>query len=148
MTTNTTNSQVASIADDREFNRLLNIWMKHEDKTNADLISGHIKWTDFTCYIDAKLAESNVLADKAIADVASLYDQLRQKDNAWDAMRERAEQAESRLAEIQRGVEGLRTYFIAAYNHPAYDPKFVALQDVLAILAPQGQASDTSGLPG
>lgn len=58
----------------------------------------------------------------------------------WIDWQARAKQAESHLAEIQRGVEKLQGYDKARI--------LVAYADVLALLQPQGHASGTSGLPG
>lgn len=55
-------------------------------------------------------------------------------------MQAKAVALSDRLAEIQRGVEKLQGYDKARI--------LVAYADVLALLQPQGQASDTSGLPG
>lgn len=68
------------------------------------------------------------------------------------ALAERATAAESRLAEIQRGMEGAEGYW---RNAPHYDEvgssepqkEFFLADDIRALLQPQGQA-DTSGLPG
>lgn len=60
----------------------------------------------------------------------------------------RAEKAESRLAEIQRGVEGLTRYG-KGWGGTDQDDEgtFIDRAATLALFQPQGQA-DTSGLPG
>lgn len=58
----------------------------------------------------------------------------------------RAEKSESRLAEIQRGVEGLKAWLVNS-GYQGVDIEAVSRDAVLALLQPQGQA-DTSGMPG
>lgn len=130
MTTNTTNSQAASI-DTPEFRELFHVCESYlilhddDDQYRADV-------TALVAYIDTKLAQA--------------------RHEAWcegvniDALREHNAELESRLAEIQRGVEGLSIpYEVSAFR--VAPRKAVWLDEVLALLQPQGQA-DTSGLPG
>ena len=62
------------------------------------------------------------------------------------ALAERAIVAESRVAEIQRGVEGLLQY-IADHDWGGIPEPVTRIDELRALLQPQGQASDTSGLP-
>lgn len=96
-------------------------------------------------YIDAKLAQAREEGAQNKFDEGYAA--------GFNTVKDRMVASESRLAEIQRGVEGLTQYTswdgnlceTQAGNHP--ERVYVNLGKVLALLQPQGQA-DTSGLPG
>lgn len=134
MTTNTTNSQAASI-DTPEFLALMVAWGDCAPGNEAGKL-----YDSIVAHIDAKLAQA--FNDGAIEG--------RIHQRGIDAAR--IEVVESRLAEIQRGVEGLTRYDAAPDRGDGIwsmaKGDYLDREDVLALLAPQGQASDTSGLPG
>lgn len=132
-TTNTP-SQVASIADDNEFHDALMKWLIDGDYSIDDGVLICKGWDALIAHIDAKLAQA--FNDGAIEG--------RIHQRGVDDVR--IQTAESRLAEIQRGVEGLAApYEVSAFR--ANVRKAVWLDEVLALLAPQAQSA-TSGLPG
>lgn len=139
MTTNTTNSQAASIADDQEFFRLRLCWLAAVNEGNEeDADIAHYALCEL---IDAKLAQAR---EEGRLDA---IDQVRH----FKAIHDSAIAAEARLAEIQRGVEGLQRYgFDGTFGGDFGKHSlgcYVKVDAVLALLQPQGQA-DTSGLPG
>lgn len=153
MTTNTTNSQAASIEKDDEFQRLLSA--NESAATDAHICGGDFgtgrkaldAYNELINYIDAKLAQAR--REGWIAMESTACNAEARNADEWKA---RATAAESRLAEIQRGVEEMPR-FAHTYGrqeefklHPT--GSYIRREDVLALLAPQGQASDTSGLPG
>ena len=129
MTTSTTNSQAASI-DTPEFRQLLKDYSFYGIERGTPPLIAHI---------DAKLAQAgDDWRDRANVLEARLGEVMEKRDE----FRERTIAAESRLAEIQRGVENLQVYEM----NDCID--VFEAKDVLALLQPQGEKSDTSGLPG
>jgi hypothetical protein len=102
------------------------------------------KFTRLVAHIDAKIAQTH--REEWMAMESAACNVEAHNADEWKA---RAEKAESRLAEIQRGVEGLTHYTMwdgnlcetQAGNHP--ERVYVNLEKVLALLQPRGQA-DTS----
>lgn len=146
MTTNTTNSQAASI-DTPEFRQRLRSLRNYTIQEAMDT-----ELNEICDDIDAKLAQAgDDWRDRANVLEARLGEVMEKRDE----FRERAIAAESRLAEIQRGVEGLTRWMEtfedglcqAIRNDPPSNDVFVRLTSVLALLQPQGQ-EDTSGLLG
>lgn len=146
MTTNTTNSQAASI-DTPEFRQLLKDYSFYGIERGTPPLIAHI---------DAKLAqarEEGIQFERkrlvqTIGNANDLSSEcLKQRDEA----NARATAAESRLAEIRRGVEGLQRYGFDGTFGGCFGKNslgcYVKANAVLALLQPQGQA-DTSGLPG
>lgn len=128
-TPNTTSIQAASIDTDPYFCKLLSRIAEFGFTGEHDKA--------LIAYIDTKLAQAY---KKGQQDTAG---------PVLNSVFERAEKAEARLAAIQRGVEGLDRYD-QGWDGIMLDPDggFIDRDGVLAILAPQGQASDTSGQPG
>lgn len=155
MTTNTTNSQAASI-DTPDFQALMNKMMgrlRTADLTgyNLDVKAWGDAMNEVVAHIDAKLAqarEEGILFERkrlvqTIGNANDLSSEcLKQRDEA----NARAIAAESRLAEIQRGVEGLLQY-IADHDWGGIPEPVPQIDALRALLQPQGQA-DTSGLSG
>ena len=144
MTTNTTNSQAASIAQDVNFHALVMACAEAEARLAA---------TAKTHHMYATFEEASVARKALIAYVEAKREEARldgYNKGASDVM-VRAIAAESRLAEIQRGVEGLSRYgFDGTFGGDFGwwpDGHYISRTEVLALLQPQGQA-DTSGLPG
>ena len=145
MTTNTTNSQAASFRAEL-LPILRNMYLHFEPDAIDDEICSVLDM------IDAKLAQVEREAYSKGADDVRAHAEV-----IINRTVERAEKSESRLAEIQRGVEGLDRLdlteksiqggwasisFMDLHEHGDY----MRTADVLALLQPQGQA-DTSGLP-
>lgn len=135
MTTNTTNSQAAPEID-VEFVNLMSAYR------HAESAEDHLKARRaLVDYHEAKLAQ---------AREDGFEEGLKAPDSAYLQIVERAKKAESRLAEIQRGVEGLTRYTPGLrWGVTGFEGglSLVSRNEVLALLQPQGQA-DTSGLPG
>lgn len=135
---NTTNSQAASIYT-YEFQQLAaNYGMAWTGTKESE--QRHLK--ALVAHIDAKLAQ---------AREEGFEEGLKAPDTAYLVIAERAKKAESRLAEIQRGVHGLDRYgfdgkFGGDFGGDPLGP-FVKIDEVRALLQPPSQ-SDTNGLPG
>lgn len=149
MTTNITNIQAASIAEDYEFVNLAANYGMAWTHPKPEVEKHHL--AKLASYIDAKLAQARV--DASNLGLEAGRNEYRDFFKYW---KNRAIAAESRLAEIQRGVEGLMRYeFRTGFklDVPAAGMltdvlgKYVMFEAVEALLQPQGQA-DTSGLPG
>lgn len=130
MTTNTTNSQAASIVDDIEFWNLIEAYTAARGPATKENLA-------LCAHIDTKLRNAASMGYlKASEDHKELL----------DGYGDRAEKAESRLAEIQRGVEGLDRYgFDGTFGGDFGwwpDGVYISRTEVLALLAPQGQASE------
>lgn len=131
-------SQAASI-DTPEFDDLLLTYW--ECRNHGESYATNER-AELIAYIDAKLAQTQADADLRYKELAELHERTLDK----------LQESESRLAEIQRGVEGAEGYW---RNAPHYDEvgssepqkEFFLADDIRALLQPQGQA-DTSGLPG
>lgn len=147
MTTNTTNSQAASIRQDQDFRALLGSVEVHSDAvTNEGAAPSTYDQalTNLCAHIDAKLVQAK-LRGMELAN-----EKVFQPD--MDEWKARAEKAESRLAEIQRGASAIPKWKDEVRNkgiHESYEPEFMRreIEALRALLQPQGQA-DTSGLPG
>lgn len=141
LTTNTTNSQAESI-DTPEFHELL--WDYSYSVSDFGASYSKDERAALIAHIDAKLAqaEARATAAESRAEKAEQYTQvaLGIKDSL-----------EARLAEIQRGVEGLQRYGFDGTFSGDFGKNslgcYVKADAVFALLQPQGQA-DTSGLPG
>jgi len=165
MTTNTTNSQAASIWTSSERD-----WPEDFKLENGNYMNicttckqGFMGYKRrFTCKVCAgqgapstprEAARHNVkaltartteLVGEVIAQgMLSVLEECIEMQLTMSELQARAIAAESRLAEIQRDVGRLDQYgFLRHSSGP-----FFRAADVLALLQPQGQA-DTSGLPG
>lgn len=165
MTTNTTNNQAASI-DKPEFIKLL------DDYAHDATMGYEEAYNRILSYIEPKIAQAReeaaldreahlMSSHMELMDAASAKHRIEkaEADAAMWAQRyadavDAGSRAESRLAEIQRGVEGLTRWRITGdyigdpvefITHP--EGELVYLKYILALLQPEGQA-DTSGLPG
>lgn len=163
MATNTTNSQAASIADDQEFFRLRLCWLAAVNEGNEeDADIAHYAMCEL---IDAKLAQAREEGRRYSheTNVTMLNLKLKAEDRAIaaEARAEKAEQyaqvalgikdsLEARLAEMQRGMEGLQRYGFDGTFGGDFGKNslgcYVKADAVIALLQSQGQASDTSGL--
>ncbi len=128
MTTNTTNSQAASIDDAPEFRQLL------RNCLNSTAGDYRHRRDEVVAYIDAKLAQVEREAYSKGADDVQAH-----AEGIINRTVERAEKAESRLAEIQRGVEGLLQY-IADHDWGGIPEPVPQIDALRALLQPQGQA--------
>lgn len=145
MTTDTTNSQAASIDtyDDPRFEKLSTALYRIGFHQAG---SGDAEAKALADYIDAKRAQA--FNDGAIEG--------RIHQRGIDAAR--IDAAESRLAEIQRGVEGMRRFScgeIGGYGfskvmgmQESKDGFYAIYGEIRDILAPHGQASDTVEMKG
>lgn len=148
--TNTTPSQAASIADDDKLHSLIEKFARQSSGCSCVHCDERrmAARREIFAHIDAKLAQARqegFLAggqhqhevEKERAEKAEQYAQvaLGIKDSL-----------ESRLAEIQRGAEGLLQY-IADHDWGGIPEPVPQIDALRALLQPQGQA-DTSGLPG
>lgn len=134
MTTNTTNSQAASI-DTYEFRQLAAnygmAWTGTKESEQRRLKA-------LVAHIDAKLAQMQDDGDLRYKELAELHERTLDK----------LQLAESRLAEIQRGVEAIDNPFSGYHLFNLHAEAFDRCRkQVLALLQPQGQA-DTNGLRG
>lgn len=111
-------------------------------ETNVTMLNLKLKAED-----RAAIAEDAWRAEKKRADKAEEWQETEKEFS--HSMEQRARVAESRLAEIQRGVEGLVRFddHDSGLEISLEAGRFVFRHEVLALLQPQGQA-DTSGLPG
>lgn len=154
-------SQAASI-DTPEFDDLLLTYW--ECRNHGESYATNER-AELIAYIDAKLAQAKLrgmeLANEKVFQPD--MDEWKARAEAMEAARDdavsaeyaaiaRATAAESRLAEIQRGVEGAEGYWRNAphyYEVGSLEPQkeFFLADDIRALLQPHGQA-DTSGLPG
>lgn len=134
MTTSTTNSQAASI-DTTEFRCLLTWYASYPTGDHRQ---------DLIAYVDANIGYFVNSETHRCNEIA----EARQRgwDQQWDAHMDpliaRAIAAESRLAEIQRGVGGLLQY-IADHDWGGIPEPVQQIDALRALLQPQGQA-DTS----
>lgn len=131
-----------SIEKDEEFLNLLTRWTKHQDNTNADIMAGHIKWTELIAHIDAKLAQAREEGfeemRKVIAENAVLM---------ADACR-RATAAEAKLDRIKAMWVDMQDPFKKQASMSVYSTGWERChKEFGALLQPQPQA-DESGLPG
>lgn len=135
MTINTTN-QAASI-DTPEF------WALLREREEGAMDDAHAEELEQAIidHIDAKLAQARVEGVNAANDFRALVsDSDTAEIKEWKA---RAIAAESRLAEIRRGVEGLTRYTPGLrWGVTGFEGglSLVSRNEVLALLQPQGQA--------
>ena len=132
MTTNTTPSQAASMAEDYGFiNLAANYGMAWTGTKESE--QKHLK--ALGAYIDAKLAQVEREAYSKGADDVQAH-----AEGIINRTVERAKKAESRLAEIQRGVEGLMQY-IADHDWGGIPEPVPQIDALRALLQPQGQVT-------
>lgn len=154
MTTNTTPSQAASI-DKPEFIKLL------DDYAHDATMGYEEAYARILSYIEPKILQAR---EEATGRLAIAFEKMlcAAIGRDWSAagisasslvndLRNRTIAAESRLAEIQRGLHGLERYgfdgkFGGDFGGDPLGP-FVKIDEVRALLQPPSQ-SDTNGLPG